>query len=153
MGGSSAVMLLNRTSAVMLLNRTGGVVWALKPPLVSCTNNHLCIYDLYCPVHNAFHAGSIHYEGKWEGGWALEIKTFLGPVKSHRAYRRVPFRPKKLTYVFFAELVERLDELLVGVLQDEAHLRLHGGEEQGELLQRAGDNHLIVCQCRSYNIF
>ncbi len=32
MGGSSAVMLLNRTNAVMLLNCTGGVVWALKPP-------------------------------------------------------------------------------------------------------------------------
>jgi hypothetical protein len=26
-GGSSAVILLNRTSAVMLLNRTGRVVW------------------------------------------------------------------------------------------------------------------------------
>ncbi len=55
--------------------------------------------------------------------------------------------------MFFAELVERLDELLVGVLQDEAHLRLHGGEEQGELLQRAGDYHLIVGQRRSFNIF
>jgi hypothetical protein len=32
MGGSSEVMLLNRTSAVMLLNFTGGVIWALKPP-------------------------------------------------------------------------------------------------------------------------
>jgi hypothetical protein len=32
MGGSSAVMLLNRTSAVMLLYRTRGVVWALKLP-------------------------------------------------------------------------------------------------------------------------
>ncbi len=65
----------------------------------------------------------------------------------------MPFGPKKLTYVFFAELVEGLDELLVGVLQDEAHLRLHGGEEQGELLQRAGDNHLIVGQRRSYTTF
>jgi hypothetical protein len=37
MGGSSAVMLLNGTSAVMFLNRTGGVVWALKPPVGSCT--------------------------------------------------------------------------------------------------------------------
>jgi hypothetical protein len=24
------------------------------------------------------------------GGWALEIETFLGPVKRHRAIRRVP---------------------------------------------------------------
>jgi hypothetical protein len=40
----------------------------------------------YGPVCNAFEAGSIHYEGKWEGGWAREIETFLGPVKWHRAY-------------------------------------------------------------------
>ncbi len=25
------------------------------------------------------------------GGWALEIETFLGPVKCHRAVRRVPY--------------------------------------------------------------
>ncbi len=25
------------------------------------------------------------------GFWALEIETFLGPVKRHRAVRRVPF--------------------------------------------------------------
>jgi hypothetical protein len=25
------------------------------------------------------------------GGWALEIETFLGPVKWHRVVRRVPF--------------------------------------------------------------
>ncbi len=31
------------------------------------------IYDLYGPVRNAFEAGSIHYEGKWEG---------FGPWKS-----------------------------------------------------------------------
>ena len=24
------------------------------------------------------------------GGWALEIETFLGPVKSHQAVRQVP---------------------------------------------------------------
>jgi hypothetical protein len=29
------------------------------------------------------------------GGWALEIESFLGPVKWHRADRRVPFRAKK----------------------------------------------------------
>jgi hypothetical protein len=43
--------------------------------------NYLCTYDLYGPVRNAFDADSIHYESKWEGGWALEIETFLGPVK------------------------------------------------------------------------
>jgi hypothetical protein len=30
--------------------------------------------------------------GQVGGGWALEIKSFLGPVKWHRADRRVPFR-------------------------------------------------------------
>jgi hypothetical protein len=29
------------------------------------------------------------------GGWALEIETFLGPVKWHQAIRGVPFGPKK----------------------------------------------------------
>ncbi len=29
--------------------------------------------------------------GQVGGGWALEIKSFLGPVKWHRADRRVPF--------------------------------------------------------------
>ncbi len=28
-------------------------------------------------------------------GWALEIETFLGPVKRHRAVRRVPFEAHK----------------------------------------------------------
>jgi hypothetical protein len=28
------------------------------------------------------------------GGWALEIETFLGPVKRHRAVRRMPFGAK-----------------------------------------------------------
>ncbi len=29
--------------------------------------------------------------GQVGGGWALEIETFLGPVKWHRADRQVPF--------------------------------------------------------------
>ncbi len=29
--------------------------------------------------------------GQMGGGWTLEIETFLGPVKWHRAVRRVPF--------------------------------------------------------------
>ncbi len=57
-------------------------------------NNYLCTCDLHGPVCNAFDAGSIHYKGKWEGVGALEIETFLGPVKSHRADRRVPFGAK-----------------------------------------------------------
>jgi hypothetical protein len=62
----------------------------------SCENfSYLWTYDLYSPVHNAFDAGSIHYEGKWEGGWALDIESFLGPVKWHRADGRVPFGAQK----------------------------------------------------------
>jgi hypothetical protein len=34
--------------------------------------------------------------GQVGGGWALEIEGFLGPVKWHRADRRVPFRAQKL---------------------------------------------------------
>ncbi len=51
---------------------------------------------IYTAVCNAFDSGSIHYEGKWEGGWALEIETFLGPVKWHRADRRVPPGAQKI---------------------------------------------------------
>jgi hypothetical protein len=34
--------------------------------------------------------------GQVGGGWALEIETFLGPVKWHRAIRRVPFGAQKI---------------------------------------------------------
>jgi hypothetical protein len=33
--------------------------------------------------------------GQVGGGWAQEIKTFLGLVKWHRAVRRVPFGPRQ----------------------------------------------------------
>jgi hypothetical protein len=33
--------------------------------------------------------------GQVGGGWALEIETFLGPVKWHRTVRRVPFGAQK----------------------------------------------------------
>jgi hypothetical protein len=29
------------------------------------------------------------------GGWALQIESFLGPVKWNRAYRQVPFGAQK----------------------------------------------------------
>ncbi len=31
--------------------------------------------------------------GQVRGGWPLEIESFLGPVKWHRADRRVPLGP------------------------------------------------------------
>ena len=33
--------------------------------------------------------------GQVGGGWALEIESFLGPVKWHRVDRRVPFGAQK----------------------------------------------------------
>jgi hypothetical protein len=33
--------------------------------------------------------------GEVGGGWALEMESFLGPVKWHRADRRVPFGAQK----------------------------------------------------------
>ncbi len=33
--------------------------------------------------------------GEVGGGWALEFKSFLGPVKWHQADRRVPFGAQK----------------------------------------------------------
>jgi hypothetical protein len=33
--------------------------------------------------------------GQVEGGWALDIETFFGPVKWHRAVRRVLFGAQK----------------------------------------------------------
>jgi hypothetical protein len=33
--------------------------------------------------------------GQVGGGWALDIESFLGPVKWHQADRRVPFGAQK----------------------------------------------------------
>jgi hypothetical protein len=33
--------------------------------------------------------------GQVRGGWALELESFLGPVKWHRADMRVPFEAQK----------------------------------------------------------
>ncbi len=35
------------------------------------------------------------WRGQVRGGWALEFEGFLGPVKWHRADRRVPFGAQK----------------------------------------------------------
>jgi hypothetical protein len=42
---------------------------------ISLLISYLCTYDLYGPVHNAFDAGSIHYDGKWEvvGPWKSRV--------------------------------------------------------------------------------
>jgi hypothetical protein len=43
-------------------------------------NNYLCTYDFYSPVHNVW-LRAYPLRGEVEGGWALEFKSFLGPVK------------------------------------------------------------------------
>ncbi len=50
-------------------------------------NNYLCTYDLSSPMHNVLDACIPITRGSWRG---------LGPVKWHRADRRVPFGAKKL---------------------------------------------------------
>jgi hypothetical protein len=50
-------------------------------------------------MRNAFDADSIHHEAKWAGDWALEIETFLSPVKWHRADGRVPFEAQVMDAV------------------------------------------------------
>jgi hypothetical protein len=60
-----------------------------------------CIITIYAPmIYTAprvmFLMQADTLRGQVGGGWALEMESFLGPVKWHRADRRVPFRPKKL---------------------------------------------------------
>ncbi len=61
--------------------------------LYNCIN-YLCTYDLYGPVHNVFDA--CRYI-TWASGKGLGPGNgkFLGPVKWHRAVRRVPFGAQK----------------------------------------------------------
>jgi hypothetical protein len=55
--------------------------------------NYLCTYDLYIPVHNALDACI-----SMGGGWALQMESFLDPVKWHRADRRVPFGAQNIMH-------------------------------------------------------
>jgi hypothetical protein len=66
----------------------------LFPQLLS---SYLFTDDLYSPVQNVFVLmREDPLRGQVGGGWALEIESFLGPVKKHRADRRVPLGPKKM---------------------------------------------------------
>jgi hypothetical protein len=56
--------------------------------------NYLCTCDLYSPVHIVW-MRAYPLRGEVGGGWALEFESFLGPVKWHRADRRVPFGAQK----------------------------------------------------------
>jgi hypothetical protein len=59
-----------------------------------------CVITIYTPM--IFTALCIMFlmrvyplRGQVGGGWALEIESFLGPVKWHRADRQVPFGAPK----------------------------------------------------------
>ncbi len=54
--------------------------------------NYVCTYDLYSLM---FCMRVYLLRGQVEGGWALEIESFWGPVKWHQADRRVPFGVQK----------------------------------------------------------
>jgi hypothetical protein len=57
--------------------------------------------------------------GQVGGGWALEIKTFLGPVKWHQAFRREPgTNPLPLAQVMD---LPALKTLRTGPYQSEVH--------------------------------
>jgi hypothetical protein len=58
-------------------------------------NSYLCTYDSYSPVHYVLAACISITRASGGLGWALEIESFMGPVKWHRAYRRVPFGAQK----------------------------------------------------------
>ncbi len=75
---SLSVQILSSAAYTNIFLSTG-IILLLLP------NIYLCTYYLYGPMRNVFYA-----RGQVGGGWALEIKTF-GPVKWHRAVRRVSF--------------------------------------------------------------
>jgi hypothetical protein len=57
--------------------------------------SYLWNYDLYTPYVMVLMRAT-PLRGQVRGGWTLEIKTFLGPVKWHRTIRRVPFGAQKI---------------------------------------------------------
>ena len=65
-----------------------------KDWMYSKTYSYLCTYDLY----GMFLMRSDPLRGQVGGGWALEIESFLGPLKWHRADRRVPFGAQKIKF-------------------------------------------------------
>jgi hypothetical protein len=72
----------------VLLNETGRNPWR------NLCINHLYTYDLYSPCI-MFWMRAYPLRGEVGGGWALEFESFLGPLKWHRADRRLPFGDQK----------------------------------------------------------
>jgi hypothetical protein len=70
------------------------------------------VYDLYGPVCTVmFLMRADPLRGQAGGGWALEIDTFLGPVKWHRAVWRVPFGAQKSRCVLRKNSFHKLHRL------------------------------------------
>jgi hypothetical protein len=76
--------------------------------LVACVQSFMLFYSgarTYCitifapMIYTAscimFKMRAYPLRGQVGGGWALEFESFLGPVKWHRANRRVPFGAQK----------------------------------------------------------
>jgi hypothetical protein len=60
--------------------------------------NYLCTYDLYSPVHNAFDAGSIHYEGMREGVGPWKTRVFGALWNGIEPTGECHLGPKKLRF-------------------------------------------------------
>ena len=75
-----------------------------------------------------FWCGQIHYVGKWEGvgPWKWRVFTFLGPVKWHRADRRVPFGAHYTVYTLWTGHSRFSSKLIPGGHTEIAGLRLSG---------------------------
>ncbi len=76
-------------------NWTQGFIHTRQPHLLHTWINYLCTYDLYGPARNVFDAGRWITWGRWGGGLALEIKSFVGLCEIARADRRVLFGAHK----------------------------------------------------------
>jgi hypothetical protein len=60
----------------------------------ACAYNYFCTYDLYSPMRNVLDVCISITRGSGRG-LGPGIQEFLGPVKWHRADRRVPFGSQK----------------------------------------------------------
>ena len=77
------------------------IVWnCIMWSTVQCTMISKLVITIYAPVIYTgpcimFWRRGYTLRGEVGGGWALEFLSFLGPVKWHRADRRVPFGAQK----------------------------------------------------------
>jgi hypothetical protein len=55
----------------------------------------LCTYMIYTASCVMLLVRAASLRGQVGGSWALDIETFLGPLKLHRADRRMPFGAQK----------------------------------------------------------